>query len=240
LDVYDRQIRETLGDAPYGRLAEHAANLAPATLFDEAWLEREFLIAVVHGVVQRGPLKWLQPYFNLLTLLPTQAFLRALHWIDNRYGEGEAWRYAQSNARETLTREEAVMGAYSWRVWRYQQCTQTGVFEVSAEPGGLMTRTARDYVVECRALFGEAPTASTASPWSPRAKVAALTVPLVYVSGGMDPWAGLGLEPDYSLRKGRHFHKPEARHCPDRDDPDLAREVLATMLHHARTEPSAL
>jgi pimeloyl-ACP methyl ester carboxylesterase len=237
MDAYDRQIRKTLGAAAYRRLAEHAANRVPETLFDEAWLEREFLLAIVHGVVQMGRLKQLQPYFRVLTYLPTRAFLWVLHWMDDRYGEGEAQRYALSNARRTLTREEALTGAYGWRVWRYQQCAQTGVFEVSAETGGLMTRTASDYVDECRALFGEDPPAATAPPWSPRASVDRLAPPLVYVNGGMDPWAGLGLEPGYPRTRGRYFHRPNGQHCPERDEPELASEVLAEMLRYARTEP---
>jgi pimeloyl-ACP methyl ester carboxylesterase len=237
MDAYDRQIRKTLGGDACRRLAEHATNLAPATLFDEAWLEREFLIALVHGVVQMGRMKQLQPYFTLLSHLPTRAFLEALHWMDNRFGEGEARRYALSNARRTLTREEALTGAYGWRVWRYQQRAQTGVFEVPVEPGGLMTRAAPDYVDECRALFGEDPPAATAPPWSPRARVETLRVPLVYVSGGMDPWAGLGLEPDDPFPRGRYFHRREGRHCPDQNDLDLAGEVLAEMLRYARNQP---
>ncbi len=42
------------------------------------------------------------------------------------------------------------------------------------------------------------------------------------------------LEPGYPLNSGKYFYRPEGRHCPDyRDDLDLAREVLQTMLGFA-------
>ena len=64
-----------------------------------------------------------------------------------------------------------------------------------------------------------------------------LEVPLVYVSGGQDPWAGLGLERDYHISNGTHFHEPEGRHCPERNDRDLAERILSEMLRHAGVKP---
>jgi pimeloyl-ACP methyl ester carboxylesterase len=234
MDVYDRQVRATLGRACYGRLVDHVEELTPVAPFDEAWLQREFLIALVHGVVQIGDLRWFQPWFCLMSRLPTAVFVRALRQMDDWVADAEAWWYAVGNALPTLTREEALTGRYSWRVWRYQQCSETGVFEISAEPGGLITRTAEDYAEECEALFGQGPAAARSAPWSPRARVETLEVPLIYVSGAQDPWAGLGLERDYHIPNGTHFHEPEGRHCPERNDPGLAAQVLSEMLRYAR------
>jgi hypothetical protein len=64
-----------------------------------------------------------------------------------------------------------------------------------------------------------------------------LKVPLVYVTGGMDPWLSVSLEPDYEIKTGKYFFVPEGRHCPERADPELAQEILEEMLKYARAEP---
>ncbi|MGV7928138.1 MAG: S28 family serine protease [Spirochaetota bacterium] len=234
MDAYDRGVRSTFGETSYARLAGHIENLKPEKLFDKTWLEREFLIAVIHGATQYGRYKVLTPVMKLASLLPTGAFLRVLHWIDRGIAKEGAWNYATSNAKATLTLEEKKTGRWDWRVWRYQQCRETGIFEVSHKPDGIFTRQSGDFIDECETVFKEKPYSALKKEWSPRAMMKKLTVPLVYVGGGMDPWIGLCLEPDYPLKNGRYFYRPGARHCPDyRDDPVLAREVLAAMLGYA-------
>lgn len=234
MDAYDRGVRSTFGETSYARLAGHIENLKPEKLFDKTWLEREFLIAVIHGATQYGRYKALTPVMKLASLLPTGAFLRVLHWIDRGIAKEGAWNYATSNAKATLTLEEKKTGRWDWRVWRYQQCRETGIFEVSHKPDGIFTRQSGDFIDECETVFKEKPYSALKKEWSPRAMMKKLTVPLVYVGGGMDPWIGLCLEPDYPLKNGRYFYRPGARHCPDyRDDPVLAREVLAAMLGYA-------
>ncbi|RPI92318.1 MAG: hypothetical protein EHM32_09310 [Spirochaetales bacterium] len=234
MDAYDRGVRTTFGETAYARLARHVNNLQPKELFDSTWLEREFLIAVIHGATQYGRYKALMPVMKLASLLPTGAFLGILHWIDQKIAKEGAWNYASSNAKKELSRNEKITGRWDWRVWRYQQCREAGVFEVSQKPGGIFTRQRGDFIDECETVFKEKPYSARGKEWSPRAMVKKLTVPLVYVGGGMDPWMGLCLEPDYPLKNGRYFYRPEARHCPDyRDDPVLAREVLRTMLGFA-------
>jgi pimeloyl-ACP methyl ester carboxylesterase len=239
MDAYDRGVRRTFGEKAYTRLAEHIRNLEPKQPFDNNWLEREFLIALIHGATQYERYKGLLPVVNLLAKLPTSYFIRVLHWIDGGIAGGGAWAYASSNAKKTLTRDEALAGVWGWRLWRYQQCTETGVFEVSVESPGIFTRTRPDFIAECSALFGEAP-AAREPEWSPRAMVRDLKIPLVYVAGGMDPWMGLCLEEKNAPVKGRYFYVPGGRHCPDHgDDPALSKEVLAEMLKWAR-ERSAI
>lgn len=235
MDAYDRGVRRAFGEAAYGRLAGHIRNLEPKEMFDDIWLEREFLIAIIHGVTQYGRYKSLMPLVKLMTFLPNVAFIRVLHWIDDGIAGKGGWLYATSNAKRTLSREEAVTGRWGWRLWRRQQCDETGVFEVSAGSPGIFTRTRADFIRECGSLFGGFPGTARGKEWSPRSFLKELRVPLVYVGGGMDPWMGLCLEPDYPLKKGRYFYRPEARHCPDHnDDPELAKEVLAEMLAWAR------
>lgn len=231
--AYEQQVKEAFSDGAYRRLIQHSKNLAPAEMFDENWLRRKFLHAIIKGLAQKAELKKLLPYFELFTRLPTGILLKLLRWMDNAFAEGEAWQYALSISKKTLTREEAATGKHGWRSWRYQQCAETGVYFSSEGDDMLFTRTADEIRAETRALFGMDPPYGESPTWSPRKMLEELTVPMVYVAGGRDPWFALGIEPDYEIRSGRYFHVPEGQHCPDRDDPELARQVLDEMLKHA-------
>ena len=233
MDAYDRQVRITMGDETYQQLVAHIKNLEPQQLFDHNWMEREFLIAFIHGMTQYGQYKPLLPVFKAFAALPTPSFLGVLHFLDDTVAQKGGWMYAASDAKKTLTHEEAIKGDYGWRVWRYQQCAETGIFEVSAQPGGVFTRSKDDFIAESRALFGSDPKSATAAAWSPRAMLEELTVPMIYVGGGMDPWLGLGLAKDYVIKDGRYFYVPGGQHCPDRDDVALGKQVLTEMLKYA-------
>jgi len=233
---YDRQVRATVGEACYKRLARHSRNLEPKDLFDENWLERQFLQGTIMGVTQYPSLKKLTPYFKILSFLPTGLFLKVLHRMDDIFGDGEAWIYARASGAQTIGQQEISEGLHNWHTWRYQMCAELGGFLTSEEPAGLFTRTGDDFRAECRALFGEEEGAAVEPEWSQRAKLETLAVPLVYVTGGMDPWLSVSLEPDYRIDNGAYFFVPEGRHCPERADADLARKVLVEMLKYARAE----
>ena len=194
-------MRATLGEACYKRLAKHSKNLQPAELFDENWLEREFLHATVMGVVQFPHLKNLQPLFKPLTFLPTRALIKVLHRMDDVFGDGEAWKFAQASGATAVGPEEIQAGLHNWHTWRYQECAEIGGFLTSEKPDGLFTRTREDFCAECRAQFGEEPRAAAGPDWSQREMVEKLTVPLVYVTGGMDPWLSVSLEPEYEIKE---------------------------------------
>jgi pimeloyl-ACP methyl ester carboxylesterase len=235
MDTYDHQMRINFGEKLYNGFVKHIRNLEPKELFDENWLEREFLIAACHGLAQREELKRVQKSFeNLITTLPTEELLERIHRIDDELAEGEGWNYATSNGKLSLSREEALTGKYSWRVWRYQQCIETGVFEISEKPNGVFTRTYEEFIEEGYALFGEEPLAAKNPEWSPRSLLKDLKVPLVYVCGGMDPWKGLCLEPNYNIGNGKYFYYPEGRHCPEKDKLRRGREVIDCLLDFAR------
>jgi len=154
---YDRQVRKTLGDACYKRLARHSQNLAPKQLFDKDWKEREFLHATVMGVTQFPNLKKLKLAFQLLSFLPTRPFLSVMHRMDNWFGDGEAWKYAQASANGNVGAKEVAEGIHNWHAWRYQECAELGGFQGSEEPEAIFTRTKEDFCEECRELFGEEP-----------------------------------------------------------------------------------
>jgi pimeloyl-ACP methyl ester carboxylesterase len=235
MNTYDHQMRINFGEKFYQGFIQHIKNLEPKELFDENWLEREFLIAACHGLAQREELKRVQKSFeDLITTLPTKELLERIHRIDDEMAQGEGWQYATSNGKLALSREEALTGKYTWRVWRYQQCTETGVFEISEKPNGVFTRTHKDFIEEGIALFGEEPPAAKNPEWSPRSMLKDLKVPLVYVCGGMDPWKGLCLEPNYTIGNGKYFYYPEGRHCPEKDKLRRGREVIDCLLNFAQ------
>ena len=119
MDTYDHQMRINFGEKLYQGFAKHIKNLEPKELFDETWLEREYLIGGCHGLAQREELKRVQKTFeNLITTLSTEELLERIHKIDDGLANGEGWQYATSNSKLTLTREEALTGKYTWRVWR--------------------------------------------------------------------------------------------------------------------------
>ena len=233
---YDRQVKKTLGEACYRRLTKHAANLEPEKPFDEIWLERELMQATIQGIVQYPNLKKLQPVFKALTFLPTGIFTKVLHKMDEVFGDGEGWRYARATGATSVGPDEISQGLHNWHVWRYQMCAEFGGFISSENPDGLFGRNRDDFCEECRIQFGEEPNAATAPEWSQRKMVGELKVPVVYVAGGMDPWMSVCLEPGYEIKNGRYFYVPEGRHCPERADPELAREVLGEMLKYALAE----
>jgi pimeloyl-ACP methyl ester carboxylesterase len=234
MNTYDHQMRINFGEKFYQGFVQHIKNLEPKELFDEKWLEREFLIAACHGLAQREELKRVQKTFeDLITTLPTKELLERIHRIDDELADGEGWQYATSNGKLTLSREDALTGKYTWRVWRYQQHTETGVFEISEKPNGVFTRTYIDFIEEGKALFGEEPPAAKNPEWSPRSMLKDLKVPLVYVCGGMDPWKGLCLEPNYNIGNGKYFYYSEGRHCPEKDKLRRGREVIDCLLNFA-------
>lgn len=230
---YDRQVLDTLGEGCYERLVQHAENLQPEKLFDDIWLEREFLQATVQGVVQYPDLEKLQPLFKALTYLPTGLFIKVLHRMDDHFGAGEAWRYARATGATEIGPAEVDEGLHNWYVWRYQMCAEFGGFISSEKDRPFFVRDREDFLEECRVQFGEEPMAATGPEWSQREMIPELKVPLVYVTGGADPWLSVSLEPGYEIKNGKYFFVPEGRHCPERSDPELARTILAEMLKYA-------
>ena len=99
MDAYDRQVRVTMGDETYQRLVAHIKNLEPQQLFDRNWMEREFLIAFIHGTTQYGQYKALLPVFKALASLPTPSFLGMMHFLDDTIAQKGASKYAESNAK---------------------------------------------------------------------------------------------------------------------------------------------
>jgi len=230
---YDEHAKKTFGQDTYNRLVGHARKLKPRKPFDEFWREREFLGAVITGLTQYPEFRKYRWTLRWLSLLPTRTMLTLLHWLDDWLANGQGRVFAESTCRRKLNHQEAATGGYTWRVWRYQQCIEIGTFDGARDAGGLLFRTREESCDECRILFGEAPFCEADPSWSPGAKLESLAVPLVFVSGGEDPWMGLGFGVHQAPRTGRHIHSPQGGHCPDRQDTELADRVVQEMLKWA-------
>jgi pimeloyl-ACP methyl ester carboxylesterase len=227
---YEDQVRANFGDKLYGRIVKHVNNLEPEEVFDETWQEREFLLALISGLAQLQQFEKYLPLFKALSMLPTPLFLKAMHFIDDNMADGAAWDYAYSRSSLTLSREEAATGRYAWRVYMYQQCREFFDFWMSKEERGLYTRSVEDYCEECETMFGEDLLANAETQWMIRDMVPELSVPMVYVNGGLDPWGHLCLEPDYPLENGVYLYYPDKKHCPDNKDAAIGSQVLSVML----------
>ena len=236
MDEYDRQVKINLGDDLYKRLAEHTANLSPKELFDQTWLEREFLTNMVIGVSQYKKYSSLASALNVLSYLPTSTFISALRWMDSIVADSAGWHTAQAFGKKGLTHEEAMTGKFNWYTWKYQQCQKTGTHWISENPNGIFRRSKADISAECRSMFGQDPQAATNPPWSPRAMLKDISVPMVFVVGGKDPWKFLCLEKQPKTETLSYFYEPDGFHCPDRDDPILGTKVLVEMLNKARAQ----
>jgi pimeloyl-ACP methyl ester carboxylesterase len=232
--AYDRQVKINLGDGLYNRLAYHAANLAPKKLFDQTWLEREFLTNMVIGISQYKKYNSLVPAFKILSYLPTSMFITVLRWMDTHFSDGAGWNTALAFGKKGLSREEAMTGQFNWYTWKYQQCHQTGTHWISENPKGIFRRSKSDILQECRSMFGEDPPAANNPAWSPREMLKELSVPQVFVVGGRDPWKYLCLEHQPNTVTLSYMFEPNGFHCPDKDDPVLGKKVLSEMLKKAR------
>ena len=229
-DSWDRKLRIYYGERFYKRLAKHINYYKPQRPFAKDWVNREFLSDVCAVIPQKQRYQRYKNLLRLISYLPTQTFLKVTIWMDNKLNYGKGLQEVQSITKKTLDREEAITGKFSWRVWRYQQCTETGLFLVSENSNGLFpSRSHQDIYEECEALFGKKQSFMSGKQWSPREMLKRLTVPIIYVGGGKDPSCGM-LEADYKIKNGKYIYIPDGRHCPDLSDPKVGKEVLSGML----------
>ncbi|MHA1674493.1 MAG: S28 family serine protease, partial [Promethearchaeota archaeon] len=232
MDTYDQQVRLNLGSTLYGQLVKHVSKLKPKTPFDQNWIDREMILAFITGFSQMDTFNSLLPLFSLLARLPTSRFVKILRWMDRKFAEDGALNYALSNAKPQISSEEVKSGKYSWRVWRYQQFYETGVFWQSVGHKGVYQRTVEELTEECKILFGEAPPLLDKPAWNPLAMVQNLKIPLIFVCGGKDPWKGVCLTPLDKIPMGKYFYFAQSKHCPDILDPNLGSLVMEDILDY--------
>jgi pimeloyl-ACP methyl ester carboxylesterase len=247
---YDLFTRELLGEVAYAQVVEHIENLEPAELFDQNWIDRELLEGVSAGLTQYAAYQSLLPVFqNAVATLTTEELIEEVRELDQVFANGEATAWAENRALKTLSREEALE-KYPWeRTWMWQQCTDIGTFRTSG-PDGIWQRTEEDWAEQCQGLFGVDLVREHEGHAADVAALEAAEVPIVFASGGKDPWSPIGLElppesdridqqegySEYATSYGRHFHVPEGFHGPTRQVPGLQHTVWATAFELAGIE----
>jgi len=247
---YDLFTRELLGEEAYANVVGHIENLQPAELFDQTWIDREFLEGVAAGLTQYASYQSLVPVFQgLAATRTTEQLIEEGRELDQAFSGGEATAWAENRALKTLSREEALE-KYPWeRTWMWQQCTDIGTFRTSG-PDGIWQRTEEDWAEQCQALFGIDLVREHEGHAADVAALETAGVPIVFVSGGKDPWSPIGLEvppeseridqqegySEYATSYGGHFHVPEGFHGPARSVPGLQHTVWATAFELAGVE----
>jgi len=248
---YDETTRERLGEQTYAQLIDHMKNLEPSEPFDANWVDREFLQGIVAGISQYASYQSLVPAFQrMVDMASTEDLVADLRALDEVASGGQAADYAESRSTRTMTREQALEREPSWRVYFWQQCTDIGTFNSSAQEPSIWQRGEEGWREDCRALFD---VELNTQPRQQRSFVADMEragVPLVFLSGGNDPWRPLGLEvppesarideqPTWSVYEtsyGRHFHIPDAFHNPEAGDLPLAQAAFGALFDLAGVE----
>lgn len=209
---YTAQARINLGPNLADRLRFHMVALKPARPYDETWVDRERIFALVSGLSQLEELQPVKPLVERIADLPTAEFMARLKHDLPSAVMGRIDDFAVRRVpRRPLAPEAVRQGNYNWYTWKYQQCTQTGTFFT----GGIFPLTRSEHIADCRATFGEAPSYATAKPWPVARMLGELKIPAVVVSGGRDPWMTVGVKPDHHYRNIAYMYFPNGLHCPD-------------------------
>ena len=209
---YAEQAAINLGPVLAERIRFHMAALKPEKLYDEKWLDRERLLAVVSGFSQIQELQPLKPQITELAMLPTLEFLAGMksELPPSLMRRIDDWAMLRVPASR-LAPEEVRKGNHNWYMWKYQQCTETGTFFI----GGLFPHSRADHIADCRATFGEEPRYATAKTWPVGKMLGELKVPAIVVSGGRDPWIRVGVKSGHNYKNIDYVYYPDALHCPD-------------------------
>lgn len=233
--TYDPFTRELLGEESYAQTVDHIESLQPNELFDPTWVDREFLEGIVAGLTQYVEFQTLVPLFkNLVATRTTEELITELRELDQAFGAGDAAAWAGDRSLTSLTREEALRDPPDYRYYLWQQCTDIGELRTSG-PNGIWQRDEADWDAECKGLFGVGLERELTGHREDVVAIEEAGIPLVFASGGKDPWSPLGLEvppesqvidkqetwSEYDASYGRHFHSPEGFHCPPCDDPEI-------------------
>jgi pimeloyl-ACP methyl ester carboxylesterase len=227
---YGQQVQDNLGSGLSKRLASHIKNLKPEHPYDKTWKKRERLTAFVVGLSQYEATRGLLPYVNALSYLPTGLFTSALEFLD-RQGASDGW--VDGRVPGVMSYDKAYTGLWNWHTWKYQQCTEVGTFFFGA-PFDYMEE---EIVADCKRSFDESPKFFENDGWNVSRMIDQVSVPQVFVVGGMDPWAHLGVRPDHQHTDIDYIYDPDGFHCPDREDKELAARVMSALLARLTEQP---
>tara|TARA_R110002049_G_scaffold9747_12_gene48880 strand:+ start:3408 stop:4649 length:1242 start_codon:yes stop_codon:yes gene_type:complete len=221
---YAAQTRRNFGEAMADRMEAHFFELSRREAGADQWRDRALLTSSTVGLAQIEKFQYLLPYISLLSYLPTPWFMGALDLAL----PPEAYEWADTRALRQVTQENAITGKYNWYTWKYQQCSELGTFWSE----DFFHYEAAEHIQDCQQTFGESPQYLENTSWDVAGMLRNTSTRTVVVSGGKDPWMQLGVKPDHDFRNIDFLYKAEGYHCPDRYDPELAKEVMTRLRSH--------
>lgn len=227
-EEYAHHAEKLLGPELSANFKRHFENLKPETLYEENWRSREHMAAMVVGLSQMQAIQPLRPLVEDLAKQSTSDFVTSLRsdLPDGVFELLDSW--ASLREPKQITADMAKTGSYNWYTWKYQQCTEVGTFFV----GDIFPYAVDDHVKDCMATFGEEPEYLTSGKWDVADMLSRVRDPIIIVSGGKDPWLGVGVEPDHTYKNIDYQFFPEGRHCPDRYEQEAGRAVFARVREH--------
>jgi len=219
---HEDAIRDWPSDL-HANLAKHAANLyaqEPRNLKD-----LEFLQMGLMGLSQYERFQTSIGKLKMIIGLETSTFMKALRSFDSMAAGGAIEEMAGPRVKTKLTREEAISGKAYGRYWGYQQCFEMGTFVIGTDTAKIFIQSEQDIGNWCESMYGIRPTFTKRHDWTEDA--AQLSVPLLYIAGGKDPWRTLGLQSTSRFATGgKYIFVETGFHGPDRDNEKLATEVM--------------
>jgi pimeloyl-ACP methyl ester carboxylesterase len=248
--TFEPFVRELLGEEAYAALINHMKNLEPVERFDSNWLDREFLEGIVAGITQDETYQSLVPTItSMMTTMTTEELITDLRQLDQVASGGEGAAYATQRALTSLSREEALQMQPYRRSQLWLWCTDTGI-PFASEGDGIYQRDEEDWDAECQAVFGVGLVKEHAGHRQDVMAMENAGVPLVYASGGKDPFSPRGLEvpPEsalidqqerwsvYETSYGLHFHAPNGYLNPPSTDQELAQATWRALFELAEVE----
>lgn len=226
---YSKQVEINLGERFTQRLNAHMINLEPQALYDDNWVWRERLTALTTAMSQNGDAQQFIPIVRNAAELPTPLFTQMLEtsFPDESIAELDKW--AKNRIAQPVSYEMAKTGAFNWHTWKYQQCHEFGSF-FSGYP---FTQSESDHLRDCAVSFGGAESSYQGKSWPVASHLSQISIPIVVVTGGRDPWKWLGVRPGHTYSNIDFVYIEDGFHCPDRGSPEIGHAVFEKLHQHA-------
>lgn len=227
---HDEQMQKGWPAGLYDQMAGKIAALQPSAAFDQNWQDRLFLQYVFVGTVQYRAFSPLTGILQKMAALPIADFVTQLKLLDKKAASGLAAKWSVAQGLRTLSLADAETGKFHSRFWAFQQCEEFGTFFSAAGSTKIFPQTTQDYEDYCTAMFGHTP--KVKAGWSIAGEVAKMQTPVVFVAGDKDPWFSLGVQVADPRPPGEYLLVGGGHHCPDRDDPAIAKQVAESVFRY--------
>lgn len=229
-NAHDLLMQSDWPSGLYPKMVNKIQLLNPVDVLGNNWEKLLFLQYIFVGTVQYAKFNSLTGVLQQTSALPVDEFVSKWRELDQNYAGGLAQNWSQAQSLKNLTLQQAKTKKFHSRYWAYQQCAELGNFLTSSSRDQIFTQTSYDYNSYCNSMFGLPKIGSLKQSLKP--SVASMKTPIIYIAGEKDPWFGVGLKPGDLRPAGEYFLVKDGRHCPDRDDPILAKKVVEATFNY--------